>query len=193
MRIRGARRLYSYWREAKGDLAAPRREAIAPRAMRDVLPWVFILDRIDRDVAAFRLAGTGLCDLYGKELKDRNFLTFWLGDCQRTVRSLIDNVVLMPAPGIIEFEAKALNGRVVTGEIVLLPLIADDGEIHQILGGWFPSVTHDPLLQKPLMKQTVTNIRVIGADDREFVPEPIDAPYRPEASLKLVVSNGDIL
>jgi len=193
MRTRGARRLYSRWREAKGDGIAPERGMIEPRALKEVLPWVFILDRVDREMSPFRLAGTGLCEFYGRELKAANFLSFWQGDCRRTARSLIDNVVMMPTPGVIDFEAWAMNERTLSGEILLLPLIAADGEVHQMLGGWFPLVTHDPMLEKPLLRQRIDNIRIIDHDDREIVPGDLTPPEQMPYGLRLVVSNGQMV
>jgi len=190
MRTRGARRLYNYWRDIKGGNIAPERGAIEPRALKEVLPWVFILDRVDREMAPFRLAGTGLCEHYARELRGANFLSFWQGDCRRTARSLIDNVVMMPTPGVIDFKARAINERPLTGEILLLPLVASDGEVHQLLGGWFPLVTHDPLLEKPLLRQRIENIRIIDNDNREIVPEEIPMPTPVHVGPRLVVSNG---
>ena len=190
MRNRGARALYEYWREAKGIEEVPQRNAIEPRGLRSVLPWVFILEHVDRDLAPFRLAGTGLCDQYGEELKGTNFLSLWLGDCRRTVRSLMDNVTLMPAAAFIEFEAQARNAGRVSGEIVLLPLADSDGTIHQILGGWFPAIAQDAMLEKPLIRHRITNIRILSDFDAAMGPSELqivqDRPH-----LRLVVSNGD--
>lgn len=190
MRTRGARRLYGFWRQAKGEDAAPSRGMIEPRALKEVLPWVFILDRVDREMSPFRLAGTGLCEFYGRELKGANFLSYWQGDCRRTARSLLDNVVMMPTPGVIDFQAWAMNERTLTGEILLLPLLAGDGEVHQLLGGWFPLVTHDPMLEKPLLRQRIENIRIIDHDDREIVPPELPLPAPVYSGPRLVISNG---
>lgn len=165
------------------------RTSIEPRGLKDVLPWVFILERVDRELAPFRLAGTGLCEQYGEELRGTNFLSLWLGDCRRTMRSLIDNVVMMPAGAFVEFEAKSrLHGRT-SGEIVLLPLCDANGEVHQILGGWFPTITHDLVMDKPLVRHKITNIRILS----EF-EAPLDETGNAAASerphLQLVISDG---
>ena len=191
MKTRGARLLYDYWREARGRFAVPRRDAIEPRGLKSVLPWVFILDHVDLELTVFRLAGTGVCDFYGRELRGENFLSQWTGDCRRTVRSLIQNVVMMPTPSTFEFTAEGANGRLLSGDIMLLPMESADGELQQVLGGWFPAVTHDPLLEKPIMRQRMMNIRLLelpdGTELPPIEPEPADA----RAKLRLVVSNGD--
>ena len=63
--------------------------------------------------------------------------------------------------------------------------------MQQVLGGFFPAVTHDPLLEKPISRHRVNCIQVIG--DRapnltliESEPEPVSP-----TPLRLVVSNGE--
>jgi len=192
MRTRGSRTLYRYWRGIREGQRIPHRSAIEPRGLKEVLPWTFIVDRVDREMAPFRLAGTGLCEQYGRELRGSNFLSLWLGDCRRTVRSLIDNVVMMPAPAFIEFEAQASNERRMYGEIVLLPLAASDGEVLQILGGWFPAVTHDPLLERPLIRHRVKKISMLKDEEAENLRAPVVPTVTSPARLKLVISNGKV-
>lgn len=190
MRNRGARTLYDYWREAKGGQEVPQRKNIQPRGLKDVLPWVFILERVDRELAPFRLAGTGICDQYGQELSGTNFLSLWLGDCRRTVRSLLDNVVMMPSAAFIEFEAQAKNQGRMAGEIVLLPLADKNGEIHQVLGGWFPAIAKDAYLEKPLIRHRITNIRILSDFDPEYMPGNAAIGMPVEPRLRLVISDG---
>ncbi len=191
MRNRGTRALYEYWQIAKAGQEVPQRKSIEPRGIKEVLPWVFILERIDRELAPFRLAGTGLCDQYGEELGGTNFLSLWLGDCRRTMRSLIDNVVMMPAAAFIEFEAKSrIHGRT-SGEIVLLPLCDAEGNVHQILGGWFPAIPQDASMEKPMVRHRITNIRILSDFDSEFLAGAGEVPARPQ--LRLVISNGKVL
>ena len=189
MRNRGTRALYEYWQSAKGSQEVPSRTNIEPRGLKEVLPWVFILEHVDRELSPFRLAGTGLCDQYGQELRGTNFLSLWLGDCRRTMRSLIDNVVLMPAGAFIEFEAQSrLHGRT-SGEIVLLPLCDANGDVHQVLGGWFPAITQDITMDKPLVRHRITNIRILSELNTPFT-ETVPGMDGERPHLQLVISDG---
>ena len=40
-------------------------------------PYTFILQRFDSEHAVFRLAGTEICHLFGREFRDQNFLNLW--------------------------------------------------------------------------------------------------------------------
>lgn len=189
MRNKSAQHLFEYWTAAKADAVAPLRKELEPRAMKLVLPWVFILERIDRELAPFRLAGTGICAQYEQELAGTNFLSLWLGDCRRTMRSLLENVATMPAPAYVEFEAQASHNCTAIGEVLLLPLFDDAGEVHQILGGWFSPMGRDATFDLPLMNNKIRALRILDPEvDR--VGAGLIMPPRPvEPKLRLVVSN----
>ncbi len=191
MRNRGAQALFEYWHTTKGGASAPKRRDIEPRGMKSVLPWVFILERIDRDLTPFRLAGTGICAQNEQELAGTNFLSLWLGDCRRTMRSLMDNVALMPSPALIEFETKTRNMGRTSGEILLLPLRDDDGKVHQILGGWFNGVGADHNFELPLVHNKITNIHFLTENEPAFATIRGQIARQTEGSpIRLVVSNN---
>ncbi len=191
MRNRGAQLLFEYWHSVKGGAAAPKRRQIEPRGLKSVLPWVFILEHIDRDLTPFRLAGTGLCGQRDQELTGTNFMSLWLGDCRRTMRSLMDNVTLMPSPALVEFEACAPNMGRISGEILLLPLRDDDGEVHQILGGWFNGVGADANFNTPLVQNKVTNIRFLTENEPDYAIIRGQMARQSEGPrLRLIVSNN---
>jgi hypothetical protein len=63
------RELYGYWNERRGDRLAPERADIEPSAIRQVLGDTFVLAADGIAHHPFRLAGTRLCALFGRELK----------------------------------------------------------------------------------------------------------------------------
>ena len=66
--------LYAYWQERRGNRPAPERADIVPGPIRHLLSDVFILT-LDREAGhPFRLAGTRLCALFGRELKGERFI-----------------------------------------------------------------------------------------------------------------------
>jgi hypothetical protein len=69
--------LFAYWTERRGARAAPDRDDIDPAAIRAFLGDSFILARDDGDDFAFRVAGTRLCALFGRELRDLPFAGIW--------------------------------------------------------------------------------------------------------------------
>ncbi|SPZ35149.1 PAS domain-containing protein [Agrobacterium tumefaciens] len=65
--------IYAYWDELRGKRSAPRREDIDPAKLKHHLGDLFILTDKGENTPFFRLAGTRLCDLFGRELRIARF------------------------------------------------------------------------------------------------------------------------
>ena len=76
MKHAASRELYTYWQALRGRRPAPQRAEIEPGAIRHVLSEAFIV-ALDRGTGyPFRLAGTRVCALFGRELKGESFSAF---------------------------------------------------------------------------------------------------------------------
>ena len=76
-------RLFEYWNERRGERLAPERADIEPGAIRQVLGDTFVIGASGVESHVFRLAGTRLCALFGRELKAESFTRLW----QRSVKN----------------------------------------------------------------------------------------------------------
>ena len=74
MKQASSRELFGYWTARRGTRAAPERGEIEPSAIRRALGDMFILEFDRRAGHPFRLAGTRVCALFGRELKNEPFL-----------------------------------------------------------------------------------------------------------------------
>ena len=83
------RELFDYWNKRRGDRLAPERADIEPAAIRQVLGDTFVLERERHRNHLFRLAGTRLCALFGRELKGESFVKLWQRSGQTAIRELI--------------------------------------------------------------------------------------------------------
>jgi hypothetical protein len=61
------KRLYGYWLSKKGDRKAPRRADILPEEITDILPWVFLMERVGHRLR-YRLVGEEFRTIYGGKL-----------------------------------------------------------------------------------------------------------------------------
>ncbi len=141
MKNTGTRDLFAYWNERRGHRIAPERGDIEPNAIRHVLGDSFFLAADAAAQYPFRLAGTRLCALFGRELKSESFFTMWGKLDQMTVRKLMD-VVVHEKVGVV---ANAL-GRTTDGapllinlELLLLPLLQRGPMDARVLGALIPT------------------------------------------------------
>jgi len=129
--------LYSYWNDVRQNRPAPRRFEIEPSHIASILAYTFILERIDSETFRYRLAGTGLSEMFRRELRDENFLRCFDDASQPAVERLLTTVTLHCGAGVVEFDVTA-GSNSVGMEAILLPLVHTRGGVDRVLGAVSP-------------------------------------------------------
>jgi hypothetical protein len=125
--------LYAYWNEVRCGRLAPHRLEIEPARIAAVLSETFMLQRLEAGDYQYRLAGTRLCELFGSELRGRNFLGFWgTADVER-LKGCLAAVCERGAVLLVELELGDDARTRVDLEAILLPLLYGD-RISRVLG-----------------------------------------------------------
>jgi hypothetical protein len=138
MKHSASRELFAHWNERRGARAAPERGEIEPAAIRAALGDTFILGAEPDEEPRFRLAGTRVCALFGRELKDENFTALWDAGHHVAMRRVL------VAVGEEEIGALAgVRGRTPEGfscdlELLLLPLRHRGRSGRRMLGALAP-------------------------------------------------------
>lgn len=114
--------LFDYWVRCRGERAAPRRGDISPAAIQAILPGVIILQRDTAGAFSFTLAGTGVCDLFGRELRRTRLTALWYDKERVAAGDTLEHVVRDGRPAICELVATSRTGRTLSLELLLLPL-----------------------------------------------------------------------
>ena len=73
MKHPSSREFFAYWDARRGDARAPDRSEIEPDAVRGLLGDIFVLSYDNEAGYPFRVAGTRVCALLGRDLKDFSF------------------------------------------------------------------------------------------------------------------------
>ncbi len=127
--------LYSYWDSVRKDRPAPKRYEIDPGRIGPLLPDTFILECRKDGSFRFRLAGTQMCDIHGRELRNADFRALWSDAADRqVVTEILHSVSRDFGVGILELDGYARSGRQGSFEIILLPLIHSGEGADRILG-----------------------------------------------------------
>lgn len=127
--------LYEYWNRVRNGRIAPHRYEILPAQIASLLPETFIAECAGMSNFQIRLAGTRICDNFGRELRGQSLLDFWQGDAADTLGSLLNVVVSDGAAGVADFTAAREDGRSAAFEMVLMPLIHTGRTVNRLLGG----------------------------------------------------------
>jgi hypothetical protein len=121
MKHPSSREFFAYWDEKRGNARAPDRSEIEPGAVRDLLGDIFVLS-YDNDAGyPFRVAGTRVSALLGRDLKDQSFSALFAEDSRREIEDVVTYVAEEMLAAIAGITATSEDGRPAHLELLLLP------------------------------------------------------------------------
>ncbi|MSU90203.1 PAS domain-containing protein [Rhodobacteraceae bacterium 2CG4] len=127
-------KLRAYWEDLRADRIAPYRSELDPRRFEDVLEHMFILEQLGPDQIRVRLGGLALCEMMGMEVRGMPPEALIDSPHREAFRSHITAVLSAPAVLELDLLAADAQGRPMRGQMLLLPLRSDFGEVTRILG-----------------------------------------------------------
>jgi hypothetical protein len=143
---------------------APQRFEIEPAAIAPLLSETFIAECVGPHKYRFRLAGTKICNYFGRELRNTELLDFWYAEDRDSIVALLGNVFGEGAAGQVLFTGHARNNRSCEFELILLPLSHGGPAINRALGAI--SAIEPPfwLGAEPMLRQELTEVNVYWPD-----------------------------
>ena len=173
MKQDGSIALFQYWNRLRHGRPAPKRTEIEPADIKTLLADTFILERDTRSEAVFRLAGTRLCAVFGRELKGFSFPSLWQDKDRRLIGRLAHGVFESANVVVIVFEGISGNQRSNQFEMIVLPL--DGGADNQRCLGAVSAVEKPFWLgADPIVETRIESVRVVDPDR-----EPVFLKNRP--------------
>jgi hypothetical protein len=128
-----SRILFDYWNDVRRGRMAPTRFEIEPSRIAPILSETYILERTEDRSYPFRLAGTRICEVLGRELRGGDF-TCLAGDDDHTVKRALETVTQEGAVALFELEARTDDHRTVHLEAIVLPLLHPAKSVTRYLG-----------------------------------------------------------
>ncbi|MGH6770874.1 MAG: PAS domain-containing protein [Xanthobacteraceae bacterium] len=172
------RELYDYWNARRGGHAVPDRSDIEPGAIRHVLADTFILSAEQSCGYPFRVAGTRVCAIFGRELKNEPYLALWNAEASKAAHDLL-MVVTREAVAIVASATGTGIGKSQHAlELLLLPLSHRGATDLRILGALTPAGGAHWLGETALERLTLGSLRYLGPE-RAVSRAPAIAPALP--------------
>ena len=134
------RLLFDYWNRQRGERSAPARSEIDPGAIRHGLGDTFMLSADFIDGIRFRLAGTRVCALFGREIKGEGFNVLWSEASRAQIADLVIAVVNEASCVVAGVNGRTEKGAETELELLLLPLGHDRRTRVRALGTLAPLV-----------------------------------------------------
>jgi hypothetical protein len=167
---------FAYWDGKRGDERAPDRSAIEPGEVRELLGDIFVLSYDTRAGFPFRVAGTRVCALFDRDLKDKSFLALFSGESRREIEDIATIVAEETLGALAGVTARTPSGSTAHLELLLLP---------------FTTRAHMPVSMTGLLAPFETNLGLLGElelTSHRFLHRP--EKIVPRALRKLAIARG---
>jgi hypothetical protein len=134
MKHKNSHLLVGYWSRLRKGRDVPDQTDIDPRSVKRMLSHIFILDAVNPGRPVYRLAGTGLCERFGMELKGAGFLSHWEDQSGIALGSLLRQAMKMRQPVCLSSIGASADCGMVELETVLAPISFNDAEPTRFIG-----------------------------------------------------------
>ncbi|EJT05342.1 PAS domain-containing protein [Rhizobium sp. CCGE 510] len=150
MRVQTTIEIFDYWNRIRGAADAPLKSQVEPSAVPHLLQSLFILETREEGDIGFRLAGTRICDLFGRDLRGARFSSLWANgqhaDIERTAMGVMDHTM----PALFNATGYSTVGHQASFEIIMMPLRSPGGACDRLLGAIAPTAAASWLEIVPL-------------------------------------------
>ncbi len=200
MKHKNSHLLVGYWSRIRKGRDVPDQTDIDPRAIKRMLPYVFILDAESPARPIYRLAGTALCERFGFELKGTGFLAHWEAQSGVALASLLKQALRLKQPVCLTSIGASADCGMVELETVLAPVTFGPGGPTRFIG--MIQIMSDATVlggrpiafQRLAASQLIREAEPVSAYDTLPPPPPPPGPMlrsHPKAPhLRLVVSQS---
>lgn len=206
MKHRNSHFAVGYWSRLRRGRAVPDQADVDPKALKRLLPFIFLLDARDDGSFIYRLAGTTLCERYGGELRGRNFLSHWDSESRGRLGTLLRAALTTHRPVCLTSIGATEDCRMVEIETVLMPISFGRDAPERFLAVAQILTDVAPLAGRSISFERLVTSALVNEDDAASVnaEPPLPPPPPPailgaeraarrgrRAHLRLVVSQHD--
>jgi hypothetical protein len=121
MKHPSSRQFFAYWDAKRGHARAPDRSEIEPAAVRELLGDIFVLSYDHEAGFPFRVAGTRVSALLGRDVKDTSFSALFAQESRREIEDVVTYVAEEMLAAIAGITATSEDGKPAHLELLLLP------------------------------------------------------------------------
>lgn len=183
------RQLFAYWNERRGEQSAPERSDIEPGAIRHLLSDSFILLFEPSLGHPFRLAGTRVCSIFGRELRGEAFVHLWQAVDHARIGDLISILADEGIGAVAGVTARTADDAPIELELILLPL-RHRGDLRARMLGMFALADIPHWLgRRPVTSLVLGPMRHLDPA-HEKVATPALGPHAERVSAWLTVYDG---
>jgi hypothetical protein len=179
-----------YWQDRRRNRPAPDRADIDPGEIRQALGDTVMLAADFVDELRFRLAGTRVCALFGREIKGESFAVLWGEDSRKQIDELITAVTEEATGAVAGLVGTTADGSVTDIEMLILPLAHTGLARIRAMGVLAPVVPPYWLGEKPVVELSLRSLRHLGDDSGNAAPRFVSGAGAGRPRHRFVVYSG---
>jgi len=127
--------LERYWRDLRGARRLPVRSEVDPARIDAVLPYAFVIERVAQGIARLRVTGQKLNASLGMDARGMPLSSFFTPAARPLLAAHLETV--FDGPALVDLpltSARGLGRPLLTGRLMILPLLGSDGTVSRALG-----------------------------------------------------------
>lgn len=126
---------HTYWRTLARDAGGvPARTAFSPAAVKDLLPFVFIIERRTPDELHVRLAGSAIEQVLGFGTTGKNYLEVCNEADAPFFKQAFTDMTSVPCGGFFRRDIHMTNGEIYSLTTGCLPFADEEGNMRYVIG-----------------------------------------------------------
>jgi hypothetical protein len=167
----GSRRLFAHWESLRAERAYPDREQFTFEPVKDLMPDMVILERgTARGGYRFRLAGSRVCALFGRNLTLSDAFSGWDAYEASVLGKHFDLAFDNFQPILMRMRLLTDTGMALAAEFIAMPIRARGTNRIQLIGGLFSFRDQGDLAHKSIHTRELTSARAIWTEHGNDVP-----------------------
>jgi hypothetical protein len=185
----GSRRLFAHWESLRAERAYPNREEFTFEPVKDLMPDMVVLERdAARGGYRFRLAGSRVCALFGKNLTSSDALAGWDAFEASILSNHFELALENFQPVLMRMRLLTDIGLTLATELIAMPIRARESNRVQLIGGLFSFRDTGELAHKSIRARELASARAIWTEHGGGMlghwlnvtsPPPTKRPSRP--------------
>ncbi len=193
----GSRRLFAHWETLRAERPLPKREELTFASVKDLMPDMVVLERDDaRGGYRFRLAGSRVCELFGRNLTSGDALAGWDAFEASILSNHFELALKNFQPVLLRMRLLTDTGLTLAAELIAMPIQARESDRIQLIGGLFSFCDTSDLSHQYIRARELVSARAIWTEHEGGALQGIidralaDAKRRPARRPPLRVLEG---
>ena len=132
--MQNLRDMHAYWERLRCGRAIPKRSDVDPREITPLLEHGFLLERVSPGDIRFRLAGMGIGDLMGMDVRSMPLRALIKPDLRPEFSESLEQVFEAPEIHTYQLVSDQVSQSSLKAAMILLPLLDDEGQVNRAIG-----------------------------------------------------------